>query len=154
MDSKVYVKITSILLIFLGVITSISMVSIVNSEKVKKDDRVYVEGTIYSLVEDKNENTHEVYVSYYVGEEEYVNMLEYYSEDMKEGQKIKIYYDKNNVKKISCDSIDKYNIIYYFIGPLLIFIGLFMRIVTKLSDILEERKERKEQEKEKEEKNA
>ena len=76
MDSKVYIKITSILLIFLGVITTISMISIVNSEKVKKDNRVYVDGTIYSLVDNKKDKTHEVYISYYVGEEEYVNRLE------------------------------------------------------------------------------
>ena len=44
--------------------------------------------------------------------------------------------------------IDKSNIIYYFIGPILIIFGIFIRLINKLAEKLEERRERKEKEKE------
>ena len=93
------INLRSIIFLFIGIILIVSLiicVYIISSER----DLVHTMGETTKVVEDSNNNgDNDVTVSYEVDGKTY-NYNFYYSEDVKEGDKIDIYYHKNDVSSV------------------------------------------------------
>ena len=141
-NRKIY-KFVAIIFIIIGIVVAIASSIIINITTVPKEDRVYVYAVIKKIEEygiDEEDLTHEVYVEYYINNKKYTEELNYYSSNMYEGQELKIYYDKNNVKRISTDSADKVTILFIVAPIVFSIIGLCLYIPVLLPLIKEKNK--------------
>ena len=129
----------SILFIILGIVLTICINVLINITTIPKDDRIYVDAVIKNIEEHyTGEDTdYEVYVEYYINNKKYNEKLDYYSSNMFEGQELKIYYDKNDVKRISSDDEDKISTFFRFMPLLFTLVGLILLI----SGLIKKKKE-------------
>ncbi len=129
----------SILFIILGIVLTICINVLINITTIPEDDRVYVDAVIKNIEEHyTGEDTdYEVYVEYYINNKKYNEKLDFYSSNMFEGQELKIYYDKNDVKRISSDDGDKISTFFRFMPLLFTLVGLILLI----SGLIKKKKE-------------
>ena len=106
----------------LFVITGIIMFGTVFNYK----NKVNTTGTIAkisSYMDNNQEKSYEVYVSYTVEGKEYKSKINGYSSSFYEGKTIDIYYDKNNPNKIGVKSLDSLFLIFPVNGLIFLIIG-------------------------------
>ena len=119
---------------FIGLVLIISMIFMISAADVYPWNRVYTTARIVSIEEKKDEEgniDHVVKAEVIRKNEETIEELNFYSDTMKEGKKIEVYYDKNNPKKVSSP---EFSSIYIFgiamgITQIIIGAGIFNFIV-------------------------
>ncbi len=80
-------------------------------------------GIITYITSNNNQENHQVYVSYQVGDKLYESPLNGYSSSYYEGKEIEIYYDKANPDKIGVKSLDLLFLILHGLGLIFTTIG-------------------------------
>lgn len=114
-----------ILFFVIGLVFTIIGV-VIGANTLNYENKVDTIGTItrieyYTDIDgDRLEN---VYVSYYVEQQQYESKLTGYSSDFYEGKEIDIYYDKNNPNEIGVKSLDLLFLIFPGIGLIFLIIG-------------------------------
>jgi len=117
------INLRSIIFLFIGIILIVSLiicVYIISSER----DLISIKGEVTKVIEDSNnKGENDVTVTYKVDGKTY-NYNFYYSQDVKEGDKIDIYYHKNEVSSVQTYKTSYFIFVCPSFGLLLCLLGL------------------------------
>ena len=119
----------------IGLLVMILLIqSMINS---RIENKVYVTGIITNIDSSYNSNhdDYDVYVKYEVDGEFVISKMNYYSSSMSQGDKIEIYYDKNNPNIISSNLSDNLFLLGIILCSLIPLIGIIVIIFIVKSKV-------------------
>lgn len=112
--------ILGIILSFLGVILLFSGINQINSNNNFKRENIQIE----AIVTDSNSNNKFTAVSFFIDEKEYKAIAKSYSSQIKNGDKITVFYNKENPSIICIEDVNANGGAFIGIGGVILIIGL------------------------------